>query len=213
MPKLTQTPVSGQRFTRWTVIEEVLPRPALRRVLCRCDCGTIRTVYLFQGLLGGQSKSCGCLALERRTARNTTHGLSDTAEHNIWKGMKARCYNPKDTGYKKYGARGITVCERWINSFENFLADMGPRPSPEHSIERADGNGPYAPDNCRWATRAEQQRNLRSNVWLTLGERTMILTDWAREYGIHYVTLKNRLNRGWPVEQAITAPVKKRSPP
>jgi hypothetical protein len=105
-------------------------------------------------------------------------------EHDAWRGMLARCRNPRHPSYKNYGGRGITACERW-NSFENFLDDMGKRPSPKHSLDRIDNNGNYEPGNCRWATRREQANNTRMNRFVTFDGRTMTLAQWARETGIH----------------------------
>lgn len=120
--------------------------------------------------------------------------------------MKLRCSNPNTKGYSRYGGRGIQVCDRWRDSFSAFLADMGPRPSPRHSVERRNNDGNYEPDNCYWATDAEQTRNTRQNRNYTYNGRTMCLTDWARESGRPRSTLMQRLERGWTLEQAMFTP-------
>ena len=123
---------------------------------CRCDCGALKTV---QGghLKTGHTKSCGCLD----KARKTIHGKCESSEYAAYRGMKQRCYNEEGTAYPGYGGRGITVCPRWLNSVEDFLKDMGPKPSPEYSIDRIDNDGNYEPGNCRWATKTEQSINQR----------------------------------------------------
>jgi hypothetical protein len=121
--------------------------------------------------------------------------------------MKQRCYNPNNAQYHDYGGRGITMCAKWL-SFENFLADMGERPDGT-SIERKDNNIGYYPDNCRWATKSERQRNRRTNVRLTLGNTTMILVDWAAKLDITPHALIGRLRR-WPLEKALTTPAMNR---
>jgi len=119
--------------------------------------------------------------------------------------MKKRCRGPHRS-FHLYGGRGVTVCSRW-ESFENFLADMGPRPSPKHSIDRIDSGGNYEPGNCRWATRAEQSRNTRRNVLLTFGGQTMCLEDWASQRKMRPHVLGSRIRRGWSIERALTVPV------
>jgi len=129
-------------------------------------------------------------------------------EERCWLKMMQRCGNPKQVGYHNYGGRGIKVCDRW-HKLSNFIADMGPRPSPKHSIERRDNNGDYTPSNCKWATRHEQHRNMRRNVWLTLDGVTLCLKDWARSTGMDQMTIKGRLRRGWSVRDTLTLPANK----
>jgi hypothetical protein len=153
--------LTGQRFGRWMVLE-ISGRTSGQDLkwTCRCDCGTTRAVF-GAGLVNGCSRSCGCLARELAETRSTKHGGYGTLEFTTWQQMKTRCLNPRHHAYADYGGRGITVCERWRVSFADFLADMGPRPSALHSIDRINNDGNYEPGNCRWATRSEQRRNQR----------------------------------------------------
>lgn len=122
--------------------------------------------------------------------------------------MKARCYNPKAINFYNYGGRGITVCDRWRNSFEAFLEDMKPRPTIKHTIEREKTDGNYEPDNCFWATRAQQSRNTRRNVFVTIGEQKLALVDACKQLGLRYTTVKGRMNRrGMTFKEASTVPV------
>jgi hypothetical protein len=175
---------------------------------CRCDCGTVRDV-LVSSLTSGNTQSCGCFAQERRTK----HGLSGTSEQNVHTMMLQRCYNRKHDSYQSYGGRGIKVCRRWRgkNGLVNFVADMGRRPSEKHKLDRKDNNGPYSPENCRWTTEPEQQRNTSRNVNVTWDGRTMCLKDWAKELGIGYQTLLYRV-KSWGLERAMTAPVRRKKP-
>ena len=158
--------MESKRFGRWLVLSE-RGRTKQGTVMwrCRCDCGNKKTIsgtVLRQGL----SRSCGCLCREscvRNGKAHFKHGLMGTPAYQSWIAMKSRCYNPKAFGYKDYGARGITVCQRWRNKqdgFQNFLRDMGPRPAG-HTLDRKKVNGNYEPDNCRWATAKQQQNNRR----------------------------------------------------
>lgn len=151
----------GRRFSRWTVLSVVAgTKRSKRKAVCQCDCGTVRELLL-PSVTSGATKSCGCLAAKVTTARSTKHGKHSSPEYNSWMGMKQRCNDPAAQNYPWYGALGVRVCERWINSFADFLADMGAKPSSEHSIDRIDPFGNYEPGNCRWATRAEQSANKR----------------------------------------------------
>jgi hypothetical protein len=116
--------------------------------------------------------------------------------------MKQRCFNKRDPSFKNYGGRGITVCERWM-SFSNFIADMGPKPSIEMTVERKDNDGNYEPSNCRWATRVDQTGNTRRTRWMTVGVATKPAKVFAREKGLHYMTVISRLNRGESDEMAL----------
>lgn len=197
---------------RWTVLEK-----KRGRVLCRCQCGTVRHVVL-RDIETGRSKSCGCFAREITASVavkvNTRHGMSRTREYRSWVDMRRRCYQPQRPDYKNYGARGISVCNRWrfgedkIPAFECFLADMGMAPSPAHTIERIDNNGHYAPENCKWALQKEQERNKRTNRIIEVDGSEMPVTVAAEQFGILASLVFGRLWRGWTVEKALKTPVR-----
>lgn len=166
--------------------------------LCRCDCGNKKTASV-GALRSGSIKSCGCL--------KTPQPMLKSPEYRAWQGMKTRCYNDKWPSFNDYGARGITVCDRWLNSFDSFLSDMGRRPAGEYSIDRIDNDLGYSPENCRWATKAEQSANRQCARMLTCQGRTMSVTEWAQVLGMHRKTLFSRLWRGMNAEDALTMPV------
>lgn len=171
---------------------------------CRCSCGTVKDVD-HGALVSGGTKSCGCLRKERATK----HGGYKTPEYGIWACMVNRCRNPNYGQYKDYGGRGISVHQEWVTSFSAFLADVGPRPSPLHTLDRfPNKNGNYEPGNVRWATRKEQQRNTRSNRMLTFNGETLCVTEWAERLGIKPDVIRKRLRTGWTVEEIIRTPVK-----
>jgi hypothetical protein len=147
---------------------------------------------------------------------NATHGHTPSGrksrEYRSWDNMRQRCNNPKHHYFPKYGGRGVKVCDRWLHSFEAFLADMGPRP-PGTTLDRfPDKNGNYEPANCRWATPAQQQRNTRYNVIIEFQGRRMCLMDWSKELGVSFDTLHARFRYGWSVERAFTTPVQRHRP-
>jgi hypothetical protein len=196
----------GQTFGRLLVVARVeSTRHGKRRWLVECTCG-VRKEVTGGNLTTGQVLSCGCLSRERTTQRNTTHGLHSRAEYEVWKSLRQRCFNPHKANFRDYGGRGIKVCERW-ESFSNFLADMGPPPTPAHSIDRVNNDGDYEPANCRWATIAEQCNNTRANVVFESGGKRMTMSQWARASGIGLTTIHGRLRRGWPGAQAVSVPV------
>lgn len=196
--------LTGKTFGRLTVIELVDPgKRKPTHWVCRCECGVIKNIE-GHSLRRGKTVSCGCFAISVRTK----HGLHESPEHAAWSNMIQRCHNKNAPEFKRYGSRGIQVCDRWRHSFEAFLEDMGYRPSSEHSLDRfPNQNGNYEPLNCRWATRTEQNENKRNNRLITFGETTKTLTNWAKHYGIDPRTLTARLRRGWPVFEALTFPI------
>lgn len=138
-----------------------------------------------------------------RPGRYSRHGMIHRSEYGIWYQMIQRCTNPRTLNFERYGGRGITVCERW-RVFVNFFADMGERPSPQHSIDRIDNNGNYEPGNVRWASTKQQSLNSSRNVWLTHDGETRTVCQWAAHIGINKETLRERLQRGWSVDRALT---------
>lgn len=162
----------------------------------KCRCGNVKT-YLLSNITHGTTTSCGCARREDLVRRSYKHGHSHSPTYRSWYAMIQRCR--KDLNYV---SRRITVCRRW-EVFSNFLADMGVRPAGKTLDRRKNGRG-YWPTNCRWATPAEQNRNTRHNVMLTLDGRTMCAADWAKELGLCPKTLRQRLYRGWPLRQVLT---------
>lgn len=196
--------LTGLAFGRLIALDYV-PRHKNSAWRCRCQCGreiTARADHLLQG----RSRSCGCLRTEMLVTRSVTHGATRrrdfSREYLSWASMRKRCNNPKERGY---GARGITVCDRWDKSFEAFLADMGPRPAGM-TIDRIDNERGYYPGNCRWASVFTQNRNRRTTRFLTHNGVTMCLTDWAQALQMPRTALVSRLDKGWTVERALTSP-------
>lgn len=174
--------------------------------LFRCECGNTR--QLRSNVLNGNSaKSCGCKTYEwskRTNIKNKSHGMSGHPAYAVWNSMHGRCSLPNHISYKDYGGRGISVCERW-NLFENFWADMGSTYQHGLTIERIDNNSGYRLDNCKWATRSEQNSNQRSRTSIQTPKGVMSIRDTSIEFGITYNTLVSRLRRGWTMEKIFTS--------
>lgn len=180
------------------------------RMMRACvQCGATFTTRLCD-IAKGYGKYCGrsCSHEGRVQHGAARHDHRTTTEYRIWTGIKTRCLNTADHNYQRYGAQGIAICDRWANSFAAFLADVGPRPSLDHSIDRIDGKGNYEPGNCRWATRDEQGRNRRNNTLLTANGETRCLAEWAEVTGVGRSTIMRRLKLGWSVERAVLAPLR-----
>ncbi len=172
----------GKRFGRLMTIKRGNSNKWGRSVfICECDCGAVKSIY-GEHLSRGLVKSCGCFRVDfgrEIGLTNSTHMMTNTPEYRAWANMKDRCYNSGNKLFRRYGGRGIRVSTRWLDSFESFFADMGKRPSPDHSIDRwPDNNGDYEKDNCRWATRSQQQRN--KNSFKHKKSRSG-LTEWQRK--------------------------------
>lgn len=200
--------LTGQIFGRLVVIKFYGVSPGGNRLWeCKCICGRARVVA-GGNLKSGNTSSCGCFRAEKaaiRARQRATHGKSHSIEYALYRGMIGRCANEGAGNYEYYGGRGIKVCARWKgrNGFANFWNDMGPRPSPQHSIERRDTNGPYAPNNCYWATAEEQAQNKRNTRRIELDGTIISLRKACRIRGISYDLVLQRVQRGWSIERAF----------
>ena len=191
--------LKGQKFGRWTVLEEVGRSHGSVLWRCRCDCGTVRDVPS-NALRTGNSVSCGCYNREVIT----THGKSKTTNvYHVWQCMKDRCLNPNSQEAKHYIDRGIKVCDEWLD-FENFYEwAMANGYKEGLSLDRIDNDGNYEPSNCRWATAKQQCRNRSNNYILTVNGESHCISEWAEIVGIKPTTIHTRKRRGWTDEEAI----------
>lgn len=191
--------LTGQKYGRLTFLSYV----GYTKWLVKCDCGTIKECKS-QSILSGKTISCGCYhreVLRKFVPPNKRHGMTDSPEYNIWSMMKNRCKNPNCNRRLIYLDKGITVCDRWRDSFENFYADMGPRPSPSHSIDRIDNSKGYSPENCRWAIPKEQSNNQTSNVIIEHNGEKKTLAQWCDFYKVDYKLAHSRLHRGFSFDE------------
>ena len=204
--------LTGQTFDRLTAIKDVGRSKEGKSIWqCRCSCGK-EIEIIGSYIIRGRTQSCGCLIRDINKQRATTHGYTRgdkiTRTYRSHQDMINRCTNVKNKSYKDYGGRGIKVCFAWLESFENFLSDMGERPEGM-TLDRINVNGNYEPSNCRWATRKQQNRNRTNNHILTFNGQTLCISEWAEKLGFSHSTINQRLKRGWSVERALTTPVKK----
>jgi len=211
MNSTLRTNLAGLKFNRLTVLEldPVIGRGGRRYWFCLCDCGNTTRVTTHK-LRAGTTKSCGCYSADSLREIRYKHGMVRTTEFKSWTEMRQRCTNQNNGAYKNYGARGITVCERWA-SFENFIADMGLKPSSDYSIERLDNNKGYSPENCIWADKLTQSRNRRSNLNYVYQGRTLCLSAWCEVFDLDQPSVYQRIKSlGWSFEKSITTPTRKR---
>ena len=214
--------LTGQKFNMLTAVRLAKISSAGQSYwIFRCDCGVekeIRSSHAKSGMI----KSCGCSTSRLMSENGSRHGHLkgdvSTPEYAAWSTARARCHQPNNQSYPSYGARGIAMCDRWRfgegnkSGFECFIADMGKRPSDAHSLDRADNDKGYSPDNCRWATKIEQMRNTRGLRVVEYGGRSMCVSEAIEAAGgvIEIDRVVKRLNRGWSVEEAVTTPSLKR---
>lgn len=197
------TNIIGQRFGKLAVLAEAgFDTRRNRLYSCRCDCGKTHVVRGSK-LRAGETTSCGCSGGGgRKRHGEATVDRWGTREYRIWRGMIARCRNPKARSYKDYGGRGIIVCDRWskgekgMSGYECFLADVGRRPSPQHSIDREDTDGHYEPGNVRWQVDAVQRATKRNTITVTINGERMSLRAACLSLGLSYTAIKKRVDRG-----------------
>lgn len=187
---------TGNVYGKLTVIHFSEIRHKLAHWMCQCECGNT-TIVAGSDLRKKSTVSCGC-------HRARAGGMCNSPEYTSWQEMKRRC-EPDYKDKHLYADRGITLCERWQSSFNNFIADMGSKPFPEATIDRKNNDLGYSPDNCRWATKMEQSHNSRKTRMITHNGETYCLRDWARRLGIAHRTLSTRLAKGWPPEKVFSS--------
>ena len=194
----------GKTFGQWTVIEYIgKTQNGTSRWNCHCGaCGSIKPVDT-ASLNRGNSTHCGCEQKERFVKRSTKHGMFGTEEYNIWSKMIYRCFNANCHNYNRYGGRGISVCESWRSSFDNFYKDMGPRPDGK-TLDRIDNNGNYEPGNCRWATNSEQANNRVTNTTVIFNGEELTARQISNITGFPYKQLSSRIWRGLSIEEALS---------
>lgn len=204
-PRTDYSSYIGRKCHCLTVIGLDVPQSGRTRLICQCKCGNQTKVFPYQ-FDTGDIKSCGCL--RHRHPYNATHILSKTKLYHIWETMRLRCTSPKNKKYYLYGARGIGVCDEWLNDFLSFREwSLSHGYSEGLSLDRIDNSKGYSPDNCRWTTRKVQQRNRRCNRLITYNGETLTLVEWCDKLGLSYKTIDNRLLKGWDEIKALTTPI------
>lgn len=201
MPKLIN--IVGIRFHRLLVLKQIHgSRKCPPKIICQCDCGNITTQFK-SNVTSGKVKSCSCHKNQVAKENHTKHGLTKTRTYNTWASMLQRCYNPKNKSFHNYGGRGIKVCDSWQNSFEQFYADVGERPTSLHSLDRIDNNGNYEPNNVKWSLPYEQANNTRRNHILEYQDKKLSMSQAARMIGISYSKLKKRIYKGRTLQDIV----------
>lgn len=199
-------------FGDYVVIGEGKKCSKGRYALCRCKCGAVKDVGVDK-LRTGRSTCCkSCAASSEKRITNLKHGMTRTPEYYAWRSMLERCVNPKAHNFKRYGDRGITVCDSWVNSFEQFFADMGERPSSRHSLDRKNNSKGYEPGNCRWALPVEQSANRDVTLMIEVDGVILPMSVVAAKHGMSPATLAARIKMGWSVERALTEKVADKKP-
>jgi hypothetical protein len=207
----SQKDITGEKFGRLTAIKFSHKNKNKLYWLFKCDCGNEKIVEKSKAI-SGHTKSCGCYSREKTSVVNSTHSMSKTRFYRIYRGIINRCYLSNWHCYEKYGANGITVCDRWLESFENFRDDMYESylkhvekfGEKNTSIDRINSDGNYEPDNCRWETLERQANNIKTNVFLEYNGQKKTIRDWEKHYNINSGTLWARLKNGWSIEKSLT---------
>lgn len=173
---------------------------------CLCSCGNVKAIRRNCLSLKSGSMSCGCAIIEinKTGIRNKKHEDTGSKEYTAWNNIKSRCFRKTNKHYRNYGGRGITVCDRWLNSYSNFISDVGRAPSDKHSLDRINNNGNYEPGNVKWSTIKDQSNNKRTSKLISYNGETMTVSRWANKLSLNYKTLWDRINNGWTIDRAFT---------
>lgn len=223
-PDNVRKDIQGQRFGKLTVLGILKNNPSNKiKWVCKCDCGYYSAPFSFS-LSSGDSRSCGCTAANKSkalwktpraeavrkklsdNAANVSHRLSKHPLYTKWADMKQRCTNERNKWYKEYGGRGIKVCDRWLNSFENFYTDMKDGYKKGLTIGRIDNDGNYEPSNCRWETAKQQQRNKSNTNFVDTPGGRMPIFDACEKYGLNRGCIIYRIKAGWPIDKIFSKP-------
>ena len=209
--------LTNQQFGELTVLSQAQDSVAengrhYKMWHCRCSCGNEKDFYECN-LIGGKSKSCGCVSRQKMIERTTTHGMTNTRIYRIWENMRKRCRNHNDPRFHRYGGRGIKVCDEWNNDFLSFYNWAIENGYEDYlTIDRIDNNGMYCPDNCRWTDIKTQCKNRSTNIWVEIDGEMKIVSDWAELYGLDRDLIYRRISVGWDPKRAILEQIHKASP-
>lgn len=195
----------GIRYGKLLAIEPTGERNKAKNLIWRflCDCGNSREADGYE-VRSGKTFSCKECGAETLRQASVTHGMTESAEYKIWTNMKTRCCNPNAKSFSRYGGRGIKMCSKWMHSFEEFLNDVGVRPSKDHSIDRIDVNGDYEPGNCRWATCIEQANNKTNNLIIDIDGTKKSATEWSMNSEVSSTAIRQRFYAGLRGQELIT---------
>lgn len=197
----------GEIFGQLTVLGESPSN--FNKLVLRCSCGTVIEAMKGSVYSSENTRSCGCARKVTLIRMKTTHGMREHELYGSWADMRKRCHNPKSKSYKNYGGRGITICSRWDN-FVNFVEDMGSRPYAGATLDRKDNNGNYEPSNCKWSNAFEQVTNRRLSLRYVYKEVEYTMQELAivaKPFGVEFKTLRDRINKGIPVNLAVETPL------
>ena len=204
--------MKGKRYGRYVVIRYMGENKRHESLWeCKCDCGNIKVIPGIRLRKGG-ALSCGCLHKDEMIKRQTTHGLSHTRIHDIWKELKQRCTNKSNSKYKYYGEKGITVCDEWSNSFINFYNwSIENGYNDTLTIDRIDSSKGYDPSNCRWVSYKVQNNNKSDNKRYIIDGVNKTLSEWCQDYQVPFKRINNRISKGWDIYKALTTPPLKKN--
>lgn len=194
--------ITNHKYGRLTAIRYLESRNKNAYWLFKCDCGNEK-VTSTHSVRSGNTLSCGCIHREQLVERNHKHGLRSIPEYSIWLVMKDRCLNKENKDFHHYGGRGITIHQSWIDSFEQFYKDVGPRPGKGFTIDRTENSKGYEPGNCKWVTQKEQCRNKRNNRYIEMNGEIKSLAEWVEIHNVDYGSVHRRLSKGMSLEDAI----------